>query len=31
MKKEAFWKRNKCKLAIGGIIVVACASLFFII
>lgn len=31
MKKDAFWKRNKCKLAVGGIIAVAAASLFFII
>jgi hypothetical protein len=31
MKKDAFWKRNKCKLAVGGIIVAACASLIFII
>ena len=31
MKKDAFWKRNKCKLAIGGIVVAACASLIFIL
>jgi hypothetical protein len=31
MKKQAFWRRNKCRLAIGAIIVAACASLFFII
>lgn len=31
MKKDAFWKRNKCKLAIGGVVVAAGAMLFFII
>ena len=31
MKKDAFWKRNKCKLAVGAAITAACASLIFII
>jgi hypothetical protein len=31
MKKNAFWRRNKCRLAVGAIIGVAAVSLFFII
>jgi hypothetical protein len=31
MKKNAFWRRNKCRFAVGGIIVVAAVGLFFII
>jgi len=31
MKKEAFWKRNKCRLAVGAAVVVAIASVVIIL
>ena len=31
MKKEAFWKRNKCKIAIVLVMVLAALSVVFIL